>query len=134
VRERAVPVVRVVRVVQAARPVRCGRVLVTTSLWQRGGCSNVAVTSTWQVRRSARGLRGPVRPVRRMRCRRHATRQSCRRASPSRRARPAAARAWSRAAGRGRAVAGGTAGAGVPSGGPRTADGRPRARRPGPHS
>ena len=49
VREQAVPVVR---------PVRCGRVLVAASVWQRGGGSSVAVPSTWQVRRPARGLPG----------------------------------------------------------------------------
>jgi len=52
VRKQAVPVVSVVRAV------RCGRVLVATSVWQRGGGSNVAVPSTWQARRPARGLRG----------------------------------------------------------------------------
>jgi len=47
VREQAVPVVRVVQAARPVRPVRRGRALVTTSMWQRGGCSNVAATSTW---------------------------------------------------------------------------------------
>jgi len=37
VREQAVPVVRVVRVVRAARAGEVRAVLVTTSMWQRGG-------------------------------------------------------------------------------------------------
>jgi hypothetical protein len=44
VRELAVPVVPTVRAVRAGA-VRA--VLATTSMWQRGGCNNVAVTSTW---------------------------------------------------------------------------------------
>jgi hypothetical protein len=43
--------VPVVRVVQAERAGAVRAALVTTSLWQRGGCNsgcnNVAVTSTW---------------------------------------------------------------------------------------
>jgi len=65
----AVPVVRVV-------PIRavCGP-LVTTSMWQRGGCSNVAATSTWlgaAAGAGRAGRAGPVGLVRRMRCRRQA--------------------------------------------------------------
>ena len=53
-RERAVPAVRVVRTgaLRAA--------LVTTSLWQRGGCNNVAVTSTWLGAATGAGAAGPV--------------------------------------------------------------------------
>ena len=36
-REQAVPVVRVVQAARLVPPVRCGRPLVTTSMWQRDG-------------------------------------------------------------------------------------------------
>ena len=71
-RKLAVPVVPMVRAVRAGA-VRA--VLATTSMWQRGGCNNVAVTSTWLGAVAGAGAAGPARPVRgraglgRVRCR-----------------------------------------------------------------
>ena len=58
--EQAVPVVPVV---QAARAGAVRAVLVTTSMWQRGGYNNVAVTSTWLGAAPGAGPPGLVRPA-----------------------------------------------------------------------
>ena len=60
VREQAVPVVRVV---QAARPVRCGRPLVTTSMWQRGGGRDAPVNNLMVRSQSACSFRVLELPV-----------------------------------------------------------------------
>jgi len=56
VRERAVPVVRVV---QAVRSGAVRAALVTTSLWQRGGCNDIVVTSTSLGAAADAGRAGP---------------------------------------------------------------------------
>jgi hypothetical protein len=69
VREQVVPVVHVVSVVQAARAGAVRAALVTTSLWQRGGCKDapennlelpVAAARTTRHCFNNPGYRGPL--------------------------------------------------------------------------